>query len=152
MASPKIEVFFLYNESTGTPLTGQVGLLTFDTYVNDLGAAVTQPSFTEIGGGAYFFTPVFANPNRGIVYIVNSGAGATPARVARFMRPEDWTTDDISTLLKYQEGRWKVFTSGPDANRLVIYDTDNVTVLKKFDLLDNTAAPGVFNILERTPV
>lgn len=150
MASPKIEVLFVYNSSTGAPLTGQT--LTFDTYKNDLGTNVSQPSITEIGGGAYKFTPVFADPARGIVYVINTGSGATPARLARFMRPEDWNTDDITLLKKYQEGRWKIFTTGPDANRLVLYDDDEVTVLFKFDLKDSAGAPAVTNVLERVPV
>lgn len=151
MASPKIEVFFLYSESTGDPLTGQVP--TFFTYKDDLGANIAQPTISEIGGGAYKFTPVFADPDRGIVYVIESGAGAFPLFVSRFMRPEDWNTDDISVVTKITEGRWKIHTSGPDANRLVIYDDDGITPIKKFNLFAaDGVTPTTTNPFERVPV
>lgn len=150
MASPKIEVIAVYSATTGSPLTGQT--LTFDTYKDDLGVNVSQPTITEIGGGFYKFTPVFASPNRGIAYIVNTGAGATPERVARFMRPEDWNTDSLAFLTQYESGKWEIKTTGPDANRLIIYDADGTTVLIKYDLFDNVGAPTSTNPFKRVPV
>lgn len=150
MASPKIEVIFLYDASTGSPLTGAT--ITFDTYKNDAGTNVSQPSITEIGGGAYKFTPVFADEDRGIVYVANAGSTATPQRVARYMRPEDWITDDIGTLTKYAEGRWKIHTTGMDANRIVFYDTDGTTVFAKFDLKDQDGNAVFGGAFERVPV
>lgn len=49
-------------------------------------------------------------------------------------------------------GKWQIFTTGPDANRLVIYRADGVTVLKKFDLADSTGTATVINPFRRTPV
>jgi hypothetical protein len=93
MASPKLEVFFLYNSTTGAPLTGATPV--FETYKDHLGADVTAPSISEIGGGAYKFTPVFADPNKGLVYVIDGGASSAPRRVDRFMRPEDWKLDNL---------------------------------------------------------
>lgn len=165
MASPKIETIFFYSITTGVPLTGLVP--TFSAYKNDLGTNITQPIITEIGGGAYYFTPVFADPARAIFYILDGGATSNPRYAARLMRPEDWNDDaipaiqttvnatatDVAILKSYEQGRWKVVTTGPDANRLVLYSPiDNVTPLIKFDLKDNTGAPTSLNPFERYPV
>lgn len=49
-------------------------------------------------------------------------------------------------------GKWQIFTTGPDANRLVLYRQDGVTVLKKFDLADSGGTSTVINPFRRTPV
>lgn len=98
MASPKYEMIFLYDANTGAPLPG-VTTLAFDTYKDDLGNALTEPAIVELpgGDGSYGFIPVFADPDRGIRYIIDSGDDAAiPRRSARYMRPEDWNTDNIS--------------------------------------------------------
>jgi hypothetical protein len=58
----------------------------------------------------------------------------------------------VQLLQKYEEGRWKIHITGPDANRLVLYDTDDVTPLLKFDLKDSGGAATFINPFERTPV
>lgn len=58
----------------------------------------------------------------------------------------------VQLLKKYDQGRWKIFTSGPDANRLVLYDSDNTTPLLKFDLKDSGGGAAYFNPFERYPV
>lgn len=55
-------------------------------------------------------------------------------------------------LQKYEENRWKVHKTGPDANRLVYYDNDGVTPLLKFDLFDDVGAPTSDTPFERVPV
>lgn len=64
--------------------------------------------------------------------------------------------DDVQTTVdeikQVEEGRWKIFTTGGDANRLVFYQADGVTVLKKFDLKDSSGNPTTTNIFERVPV
>jgi hypothetical protein len=98
MASPKSEVFFLYDASTGAPAIGVTGM-SFDTYKNDLGADISNPTISEIGGGAYKFTPVFASPDRGLAYVLNTNSVlVSPTRVARYMRPEDWNLDQITDI------------------------------------------------------
>lgn len=58
----------------------------------------------------------------------------------------------VNTLKKYEEGRWKIHITGPDANRMVLYDTDEVTPLLKFDLKDSGGSATFFNPFERVPV
>jgi hypothetical protein len=147
MASPKIEVFFLY-DSAGAPLTGATP--TFDTYKDDLGANLAQPSITEIGGGAYKFTPVL-DPARGIAYVVDGGASSNPRRLARYVRPEDFATDLVQDLWDIEFGKWQIATSGPDIHRLVLYRPDN-SILKKFDLFDSAGIPTSINPFRRDPV
>lgn len=150
MASPKIEVFFLY-DGTGAPLTGATP--TFDTYKDDLGANLSQPAITEIGGGAYKFTPdITTNPNRGIAYVVNGGASANPRRLARYVRPEDYAPDLLPDLYDMNFGKWEIKTSGPDINRMITYRIDGVTILKKFDLFDAAGVPTSINPFRRDPV
>lgn len=161
MASPKIEVIFIYNEITGAPVTGAT--FTFETYKDHTGVNLTAPSITEIGGGAYCFTPSFTT-DKGIVYILRTDtANATPKRVSRYMRPEDWNTDNsdlpisslsatIDELSAIAKGKWEIKTTGPDANRLILYDTDGITVIQKFDLKDASGSPTTTSIYRRDPV
>lgn len=150
MASPKIEVFFLY-DGTGAPLTGAVPV--FDTYKDDLGVNLTQPSITEIGGGAYKFTPdITTNPNRGIAYVIDGTAAASPRRLARYVRPEDYALDLVVDLWDMEFGKWQIMTSGGDINRLVTYRTDGVTILKKFNLFDSAGVPTSINPFRRDPI
>ena len=58
----------------------------------------------------------------------------------------------IELLQKYEQGRWKVHSTGPDANRLVIYDTDTVTPLIKFDLKNAAGAATSTDPFERVKV
>lgn len=188
MASPKIEVFFLF-DSSGLPLAGKTGI-TFSSYSDETGAALSQPTIVEIGGGAYKFTPVFPT-DKGIVYVINTN-GANPGRLVKFIRPEDFNLDNCDTplstgvvakvdtldtkvtnnttslssldtkvtgidtkvekLVQIGTGRWKVFNSGPDANRLVLYAADGVTVLQKFNLFDQNGNPATLSVFERMPI
>jgi hypothetical protein len=172
MASPKIEVVFIYDQN-GDPLPGLTigsGGVEFASYKDDLGVNLSMPTITEIGGGAYKFTPVFPS-NRGIVYVLKTGPTGNPKYVAKFMRPEDFNLDNadvptssvvaggsttlepkIDELLQIQKGKWEIATAGPDANRLIIYEADGTTVLKKFDLLDVNGLPTAINPFKRIPV
>jgi hypothetical protein len=148
MASPKIEVVVFY-DSSGVPLTGLTP--TFSTYKDDLGTNLSQPTITEIGGGAYKFTPV-AVSGRGVIWVMDGGATAFPRRQAKFIRPEDYYGDDIATLLAVSTGKWEIKASGLDANRLILYDLDGTTVLQKFDLKDSLGNPTVVSPFSREPV
>lgn len=61
-------------------------------------------------------------------------------------------TGAMETLADIGLGKWEIKTSGPDANRLVIYRQDGVTVLKKFDLKDGAGDATFVNPFSRTPV
>ena len=151
MSTPKIEVFFLYDATTQAPLTGAVPV--FDTYKDDLGADLSQPSITEIGGGAYKSTRALTTtPTRRIVYVVDGTAAASPRRVARFVRPEDYAPDLLPDMYDMDFGKWQIHTSGPDINRMVTYRIDGVTILKKFDLFDAAGVPTSINPFRRDPI
>lgn len=95
MASPKVEVFFAFDSITGLPKPGLAP--TFSKYTDETGAAIVpQPSISDVGGGAYEFTPVFANPAHGIIY--QAATGASPGYWGRYMRPEDWNDDNSDVL------------------------------------------------------
>jgi len=156
MASPTTEIFFVYDLTTGVPLTGAAGSFSFTTYKDETGSNLSHPTITEIGGGAYGFDITFASPDHGVVYVLSTGANGNPQHVARYARPEDFFTDTIYTVVRdlqqFQEGRWKIFTSGPDANRMLVYDVDGTTVLKRFNLRDAAGNATSTNPYERVPV
>jgi hypothetical protein len=60
--------------------------------------------------------------------------------------------DRVEDLYQQGFGKWQIFDTGPDANRLVLYKTDGVTVLKKFDLQDVGGIPTTTNPFIRIPV
>lgn len=153
MASSKDIVFFIYDSNTGAPLAGQTANLSFATYSDTSGGALTNPAITEIGGGAYKFTITFPISGLGVVYVLAcSSVNATPSYQHGFVRPEEFYIDNIATLMSINQGRWKIHTSGPDANRLVYYADDGITVLKKFDLFDADGNPTTSTPFERVPV
>jgi hypothetical protein len=145
MPSPQMEVFFLFDQATGAPKTGQAGL-SFSSYTDETGGALTPPSIVEIGGGAYGFTPAFTSTSHGIVYVLNCGAGVTPTYVTRYARPEDWLYENIEL------GRKQIVRSGGDANKRILFKPDGATVIQKFALLDENGNPTVGpNICEVVP-
>lgn len=152
MASPHLKTFAVYNPSTGAPLAGVLGSLSFVVYKDDLGVNVTPPSITEIGGGLYAFTPALsASPLRAVAWIITTG-GNLPAYVDGAARPEDWNEDLVQDVSDILLGKNQIVTVGGDANKLVLYRPDGVTVIKKFALTDASGSPSVTNIFTRTPL
>jgi hypothetical protein len=174
MASPKIISFMVFN-GAGAPLAGVAGSLSFSSYKDETGANLSQPTIVEIGGGAYYFTPVYT-ANHGISYVINTGAN-NPLYVAGYTRPEDFNTDnidasvssvlsaiaaidtalgtaqaDITFIRKLKANKWAIYATGPDANRMVFYDDDNETPILKVDLLDINNLPTTSNPFVRVPV
>lgn len=60
--------------------------------------------------------------------------------------------DQINTIFQFTAGRWKIFSTGPDANRIVYYEEDGITVVAKFDLKDLTGSPTYQAAFERVKV
>jgi hypothetical protein len=58
----------------------------------------------------------------------------------------------LTDLVDYAQGKWEIKVTGPDANRLVLYRADGVTVLKKFDLANANGDATFINPFKRTPV
>ena len=157
MSSPTTETFFVYDLTTGAPKTGAAAGMSFDTYKNDQGTDLSQPTIFEIGGGVYGFNPTFT-AGRGIAYVLNTGTGGNPAKLNRYMRPEDYNTDAIPTIQTivqnikdYDQGKWQIFATGPNANQMWFYASDGVTVLAKYNLLDADGNPTVFSPFTRVP-
>jgi hypothetical protein len=79
----------------------------------------------------------------------------TTARAAKLDSIETNTSAlaaQIQDLLDYQAGKWEIKTTGADANRLILYRPDGVTVLKKFDLKNANGDPTFVNPFQRVPV
>jgi hypothetical protein len=55
---------------------------TFTAYRNRSGTARSQPTITHVGGGVYRFQPTTADVLEGIVWAIDAGAGARPARLS----------------------------------------------------------------------
>lgn len=88
-----------------------------------------------------------------LTYIVKSSTSdAFVGHVKVVANEEADTYTKVVDLQDEALGKWQVFTTGPDANRLVLYRQDGVTVLKKFDLADANGSPAVVNPFRRTPV
>lgn len=133
------------------------------------GPAITAVDVGGVPGtntGEYKFT---YTPGVDVSFTIDGGA-SLPAEL-RYIRgvstPDDTFLDqtisalntpiaavkaDTQRIKAEKEGRWKIFTSGGDANRLVLYDTDGVTPLQKWDLKDIAGAPTTTAIYERVPV
>jgi len=86
MASPQLIIFAIY-DSSGNPKTGVTP--TFSVYKNEIGTNLSQPGFTEIGGGLYSFQPIFATGHL-VCYIISTGAGNTPPHLSGWLRTEDF--------------------------------------------------------------
>lgn len=74
-------------DAGGNPKTGAVGSLSFVSYTDETGTPLPQPSFVEVGGGIYRFSPTFSR-NHGIVYKISTGNA--PAYFGGYVRPEDY--------------------------------------------------------------
>ncbi len=149
--SPRIEVFAIFDSSTGAPATGESP--TFTVYKDDQGTNVSQPTIAEIGStGLYWFTPNFpASAARSVAYIIDCGSGNSPRYYWKNLRQESYDEDKIKTIFQVNTGRWKIHTSGPYENQLVIYDADETTILYQFDLKDSSGSPTSTSPFEREP-
>jgi hypothetical protein len=88
-----------------------------------------------------------------LVYAVSGGTAKTYSGAVEVVANiESETYAMASALSLISEGRWKIHTTGADAYRLVYYDVDGITPLKKFDLFDAFGAPTITSPFERVPV
>lgn len=149
---------------TGTPVTG----VTFGSVTVSIRAADTGPVDTytptsqqwlEVNSGAFAGTGVYAVkilgssiglPQGSTTYAVAASGAVTYVGSVKVVLQEE--SDTYLRMRELQEGRWKIHTTGPDANRLVLYGADGVTPIQKWDLYDSsgTATAGV-GVFERVP-
>jgi hypothetical protein len=147
VASPEIIVFPVYDPTSGALVSGLASSLSFNVYEDETGSTLSQPTITEIGtSGNYTFTPVFTT-NHAIVYSIST-ANNSPLAYSGFLRPEDFATDSIpgmvtslssitnmvSNMQQWQQGTWKIATTGADAGKIIYYAEDGTTVLGKYFL------------------
>lgn len=146
----------------------------------DLSDVMSPPGINEIvaagAGGTYYFD---YSPTFDIVYEIDGGVAVLDVHdryISDTISPRDtWLDEPVSQvvtdvwsdnnaytagdkgaqltrLAHIEEGHWKIFTVGPDANRLVLYDADGTTVLQKWDLKDSAGVASTTTIYERVPV
>lgn len=78
MAAP---ITWALYDNAGAPLLGATP--TFVDFCLRNGTVVSPaPTITELGGGLYGFQPTDQHEQQGICYLINSGAGANPSRLA----------------------------------------------------------------------
>lgn len=132
--------------------------MSFLTYRDDGGTEISPPTIAELGGGWYGFLPTFSSSSRSLMYIIDGGPNANPAKLARYMRPEDWNSDYVpavqqlaQSIKDHEQGRWEIPILGPNANCFIVYAPDGVTVLRKYHLLDAGGVPTTVNPYSRVP-
>lgn len=138
-----------------------------DTYTR-----VGAPAFTTIAGDIANVTTNLATTNSTVntintnVNTANTSLSAITTTVNTIntnvntantnINTTNSTLSTLSTVITriqlLKEGRWKLFTTGPDANRIVLYAADGTTVLQKWDLFDSAGAPSSSELFERVPV
>ena len=146
MASAKLEVVFIFDDA-GEPLTGLTP--TFAVYKDDTGSDVAQPAITEVGGGAYKFTPVFPT-DKGLVYILDTDGGF-PAYLARYMRPEDYLDQALSDASLSRKFLFSQQELGADGH-LVHIDPDDSSELAEFILRDAADAATTGPIVRKKEI
>jgi len=116
--------------------------------------SIGAPDWVEVTTGAFSGTGKYTLllPNtetdlHGVLtYAVSTAGAVTYVGAVKVVGAE------ARDLRRIAEGRWAMFTSGPDANRLVLYDNDGVTPIQKWDLKDDTGTPTTGpSIFERVP-
>lgn len=142
----------------------QTDVNTIDTNVTAIDTKLGIPAGVSVSADiADVPNTVWDEPLAGHATAGTSGktlSDIAPAAIASAVWDEDVTTHTtantagrILTDANHEMfGKWQIFTAGPDMNRLVLYKTDGVTVLKKFDLQDDGGIPTTTNPFIRIPV
>ena len=115
--------------------------------------AVTEPDWVEVDTDAFVNTgkytlllPITATDVHGILTYAISAVG-----IRTYIGIIKIVSTEVVDIRRLQEGRWKIHTTGADANRLVLYDSDGTTVLQKWNLTNSAGLPATTNIFERVP-
>jgi len=163
-------------DASSNPVPGVVFSQVTVSGVHSDGSTFTfSPSaiqWTEVTTGAFLnqgvYTAQIPGTNMNVVgmfvYAISVSASAAKAFIGTGkIIAADWDSIDATIssradqitatqLRRLAEGRWKIWTVGPDTNRLVMYSADGSSVLQKWNLFDNLGIPTVTNIFERVPV
>ena len=159
-------------DNAGNPVAGiAFGAVTASVQKADGSTAavtVTISDWSETTFGAFSGTgsyelilPAGALDTTGqLIYAISTPGNRTHVGVIKVVANEEVDTYTLANTISgtveriqvLKEGRWKIFDSGPDANRLVLYDFDGISILQKWDLKDKTGAPSSTEVYERVPV
>ena len=128
------------------PLTGASPI--FEAYEDFSGGPVTPPSIVEIGLGMYGFQPAPSDIANGTAYIIDGTVHANPRYASGALQPGVDVNVDVAAILalctginNLLYGRWEIYTTGANANQLLMYAPDNTTVIATFNLLDINGNP-----------
>lgn len=123
---------------------------------------VEHSSSVVSGSGTYQLRLTLSGTNTAgpLMYVVKSTSSKAYIGSIKVVANEEVDTynalaivsSSVDRLREGAEGRWKIFTTGPDANRMVFYRPDGVTVLYKVDLKDAAGAATSTSPFERVPV
>jgi hypothetical protein len=94
-------------------------------------------------------TATYVAPDNATITTLNTKLGVPAVSVSADIAA---VSTIVTTLQKIETGRWKIHTSGLDANRIVLYEVDGVTPLYKFDLKDSAGAATFNSPFERVLV
>jgi hypothetical protein len=107
---------------------------------------VTQTAFADAGKYTLILPASFCDQIGLLVYAIANASARTYLGTVKLLANEQSETHEHLT------GKWEIFTSGPDENRLVLYRPDGSTVLQKYNLHDKDGAPTSITPYRRTPV
>lgn len=119
--------------------TGTYDLIVPSSYTDQVGPFVVA----VVAGGA--------NPAIGAFKIIANENGDIYSAVSTVQTTTNAISSIVTLLQKVEQNHWKIVTTGPDANKLVIYDNDGVTPLLKFALFDGAGNSTFINPFERVP-
>ena len=109
-------------------------------------------ALSQVGPLKYAVAVSSADVFVGLVKVVPDDILATASALSAVATNVNDIEAMVNRLNSFHSGKWKVFAVGPDANRIVYYAEDGVTVLAKFDLKDISGAATYKAAFERVPV
>lgn len=114
---------------------------------------VTSGAFNGLGKYDLVIPASMVNTTGILVFAVTGPSSSKFIGVCKIVANEEADTyAKVARIQVLKEGRWKTFTSGPDANRLVLYAADGTTVLQKWDLKNSAGTASTNDVSERIPV
>lgn len=116
----------------------------------------SAPAISEIGNGHYKFSvdwdtaPESTAPTDSISIVIDAGVAITSPQeryvTARINRTDDFGSK-VHTLYDIEMGKWEIVN-----DQFILYGSDNLTVLKTFDLFDLDGDPTSIAPAKRVPV
>ncbi len=112
-------------------------------------ATITDSTVTDIASGVWE-EATSAHVTSGTFGLLEQQTNAnTTAIAANLYVNANSVLDLVNLLLQYETNRTKI---DPTAMTLTVYESDCVTPLRVFKLLDTTGAPSITQVAERKPI